>query len=111
LRQDLAKTVDEIWGEHQHAEKFVGKNFAAAIDSLRRWQAYPDTLDPQTDRQRRALAARMQAVDAIAQSQLQTSFALTSPDLYPLLFVVWRAKHAKGGTRTIVRRPRGAASA
>jgi hypothetical protein len=88
LRQDLAKTVDEIWGEHQHAEKFVAKNFAAAIDNLRRRQAYLDSLDPQTDKQRRALAAATQTIDAIAQSRLQMSFALTSPVSYPLVFTV-----------------------
>jgi hypothetical protein len=59
------------------------KNFAAAIDSLRRRQAYLDFLDAQTDRQRRALAAAMQTVDAIAQSRLQMSFALI-----PLIFTV-----------------------
>ena len=43
LRQDIARTVDEIWGEDKDAEKFVAKNFAAAIDSLRRRQAYLDS--------------------------------------------------------------------
>ena len=88
LRQDLAKTVDEIWGEHQNTEKFVAKNFAAAIDNLRRRQAYLDTLDPQTDRQKRALAAAMQTIDAIAQSRLQMSLALSSPVSYPLILIV-----------------------
>jgi hypothetical protein len=88
LRQDLAKTVDEVWGEHQHAEKFVARNFATAIDNLRRRQAYLDSLDPQTDRQKRALAAATQTVDAIAQSRLQMSFALASPISYPLIFTV-----------------------
>jgi hypothetical protein len=88
LRQDLARTVHEIWGEDQDADKFVARNFAAAIDSLRRRQAYLESLDPQTDRQRRALAAATQTIDAIAQSRLQMSFALTSPVSYPLLFAV-----------------------
>ena len=88
LRQDIARTVDEIWGEDKDAEKFVAKNFAAAIDSLRRRQAYLNSLDPQTDRQRRALAAAMQTVDAISQSRLQMSFALSSPVSYPLIFAV-----------------------
>jgi hypothetical protein len=88
LRQGLARTVDEIWGEHQDVEKFVAKNFAAAIDSSRRRQAYLDTLDPQTDAQKQALAAAKHTVDAIAQSRLQMSFALTSPVSYPLIFTV-----------------------
>jgi hypothetical protein len=76
------------WGEDQHAEKFVARNFATAVDCLRRRQAYLQSLDPRTDRQRRALAAATQTVDAIAQSRLQMSFALTSPISYPLLFAV-----------------------
>jgi hypothetical protein len=91
LRQDLARTVDQIWGENHATEKFVARNFAAAIDILRRRQAYLDSLDPQTDKQRRALAAATQTVDALAQSRLQMSFALTSPVSYPLILtvVVW----------------------
>ena len=88
LRQDVARTVDEIWGEHQKTPNFVATNFAAAIDNMRRRQAYLDSLDPQTDTQRRALAAATQTVDAIAQSRLQMSFALTSPVSYPLIFTV-----------------------
>lgn len=93
LRQGIARTVDDIWGERQHAETFVARNFAAALDSLRRRQAYLDSLDPQTDKQKRALAAATQTIDAIAQSRLQMSFALSSPVSYPLILTVlgWAA--------------------
>ena len=88
LRQGIARTIDDIWGEHQHPETFVARNFAAALDSLRSRQAYLDTLEPQTDRQKRALAAATQTIDAIAQSRLQMSFALSSPVSYPLILTV-----------------------
>ena len=96
LRQGIARTVDDIWGERQHAETFVARNFAAALDSLRRRQAYLDSLDPQTDRQKRALAAATQTIDAIAQSRLQMSFALSSPVSYPLILTVlgWAAVYS-----------------
>ena len=88
LRQGIVRTIDDIWGEHQHAETFVANNFAAALDSLRSRQGYLDSLDPQTDRQKQALAAAMRTIDAIAQSRLQMSFALSSPVSYPLILTV-----------------------
>jgi Protein of unknown function (DUF4239) len=88
LRQDLAKTVDQIWNAEQKDEEFAAKNFAAAIDILRHKEGSIQALSPSTDAQRQALAAATQAVDAIGQSRLQMSFALLSPISYPLLLTV-----------------------
>jgi len=88
LRQDLAKTVDEIWNAEQGDEEFAARNFAAAIANLRHKEGYLQALQPSTDGQRLAQASASQTVDAIGQSRLQMSFALLSPVSYPLLFMV-----------------------
>jgi hypothetical protein len=88
LRQDLAKTVDEIWNAEQGDAEFAARNFAAAIANLRHREGYLQALQPSTDGQRQALAAATQTIDGIGQSRLQMSFALLSPISYPLLFMV-----------------------
>ena len=55
---------------------------------MRARQAALDTLHPSTDEQRQALTAAKSAIDAIAQSRLQMSFALSAPISYPLVFTV-----------------------
>lgn len=88
LRQDLAKTVDEIWNANQGAADFADRNFTAAIANLEHKEGVLETLSPSTDGQKQALAAAAQTVDAIGQARLQMSFALLSPISYPLLFTV-----------------------
>jgi hypothetical protein len=88
IRQDLAKTLDQIWNADQADADFAAKNFSAAINNLRHKEGYLETLTPSTDEQRQALASANQAVDAIGQARLQMSFALLSPVSYPLLFTV-----------------------
>jgi hypothetical protein len=91
LWQDLAKTVDEVWGQEQSAAEFAAGNFSEAIAYLRRRQAYLNSLTPSTDGQRAALAAAQATADGIAQSRLAMSFALSSPVSLPLVYtvVVW----------------------
>jgi Protein of unknown function (DUF4239) len=88
LRQDLAKTVKETWSADYNDADFAARNFAAAIESLRRREQYLKSLTPSTDAQTQALAAAMQTVEAIGQSRLQMSFALESAISYPLMFTV-----------------------
>ena len=88
LRQDLAGTIKEIWESNQGAADFAAHNFADANDNLRRKQSYVESLTPETDKQKQALAAAMQTIDSIRQSRLQMSFALESPVSYPLVYVV-----------------------
>ncbi len=88
LRQDLAKTLDQIWNADQEDAEFAAKNFSAAINNLRHKEGYLQTLTPSTDEQRQTLASATQTVEAIGQARLQMSFALLSPVSYPLLFMV-----------------------
>jgi hypothetical protein len=68
--------------------EFAAHNFAQANDNLRRKQSYLESLNPSTDKRKRALAAAMQTIDSIGQSRLQMSFALENPVSYPLIYVV-----------------------
>jgi hypothetical protein len=88
LRQDLAKTLDEVWGKPEDDQGFRATNFSAAIANLRRRQSYLDSLAPATDAQRTALAAAQATVEAISQTRLQMAFALSNPVSWPLVFMV-----------------------
>ena len=88
LRQGLGKTIDEIWSADQTDANFVANNFSAAIRNLRAREAALAALHPTTDKQTRALAAAQASMDAIGQSRLQMSFALSAPVCYPLVITV-----------------------
>ncbi len=88
LRDGLRKTIDEIWGANVDDADFVAKNFAAAIKNLRGREGALAALRPTTDAQTQALAAARGAMDAIAQSRLQMSFALAAPISKPLVITV-----------------------
>lgn len=93
LRQDLANTITEIWGADLSDGQFVAVTFQRALANLKRRETYLDSLAPETDTERTALAAARQSVDAIAQSRLSMAFALSSPVSWPLIFTVvgWTA--------------------
>ncbi|RBP07386.1 uncharacterized protein DUF4239 [Roseiarcus fermentans] len=93
LRQDLARTIDEIWGAGLSDRQFAANSFSAALANLKRRQAYLDSLTPATDGERAALAAAQQTVESIAQARLSMAFALSNPVPYPLVFAVmaWAA--------------------
>jgi uncharacterized protein (DUF486 family) len=88
LRQELAKTIDAVWGANLSDSQFAANNLAGAIGNLRRQEGLLKSLDPSTDRQTQALAAARQTIDSIGQSRLQMSFALYGAVSYPLVFVV-----------------------
>ena len=88
FRDMLGKTIDQVWGSDISSADFVAHNFDAALRNMRARQAELDALHPSTDEQRQALAAAKSTVDAIAQSRLQMSFALSAPVSYPLIFTV-----------------------
>jgi len=90
LRNGLGKTIDEVWGTNESDANFVAKNFAAAIKNLRGREGALAALRPTTDAQTQAqaLAAAWGAMDAIAQSRLQMSFALAAPISKPLVITV-----------------------
>ena len=88
VRQNLAKTIDQIWGANESDADFVANNFAAAVQSLRNREAALAALHPSTDTQKQALVAAMSTVDSIGQARLQMSFALANPVSYPLILMV-----------------------
>jgi hypothetical protein len=88
LRDGLGKTIDEVWGGNVSNADFAANNFAAAIRNLRAREGMLAALHPATDGQTQALAAAKATVDAISQSRLQMSFALTSPVSIPLVLIV-----------------------
>jgi hypothetical protein len=93
IRDQVGKTIDQIWRADANGGNFVADNFAGAVQTQRSRQAGLDKLHPTTDDQKQALSAASSAIDAIAQSRLQMSFALTDPVSYPLVVVVvaWAA--------------------
>jgi hypothetical protein len=88
FRDMLGKTIDEVWGSDISSTDFVTHNFEAALHNMRARQAELDALRPTTDEQRQALASAKSTIDAIAQSRVQMSFALTAPVSYPLILTV-----------------------
>ena len=63
VRQNLAKTIDEIWGANESDADFVANNFAAAVQSLRSREKALEGLHPSTDSEKQALAAAMSTVE------------------------------------------------
>jgi hypothetical protein len=88
VRQNLGKTIEDIWGANESDTSFVAKNFAAAVESLRNRDKALADLHPSTDAQKQALAAATSTVAAIGQSRLQMSFGLSDPVSYPLILMV-----------------------
>lgn len=88
LRDRVGKTVDQVWGTHDSDANFAANNFAAAIRVMRDPEKALERLQPSTDEQRQALATAKSAIEAIAQSRLQMSFALSAPISIPLLLTV-----------------------
>jgi hypothetical protein len=93
IRDQIGQTVDQIWRADASGRNFVADNFAGAVQTQRSRQVGLEKLHPTTDAQKQALASASSAIDAIAQSRLQMSFALTDPVSYPLVVVVvaWAA--------------------
>ena len=88
VRQNLGKTIDEVWGAKESDANFVAKNFSAAVESLRNREKALAELHPSTDAEKQALAAANATVEAIGQARLQMSFALSNPVSYPLILMV-----------------------
>ena len=88
LRQNLRKTLDQVWGSQESDSNFAANNFKAAIQTVRGRDKALDNLQPSTDEQRQAVAAAKSMVEAIGQARMQMSFALTAPVSYPTLLTV-----------------------
>ena len=88
LRDRLGKTIDQVWGTKESDANFAANSFASAIRVMRDPEKAVGNFTPSTDEQRQALTAAKSDVEAIGQSRLQMSFALTAPVSYPLLLTV-----------------------
>lgn len=88
LRDRLGKTIDQVWGTRESDANFAANSFASAIRIMRDPEKSLERLQPSTDEQRQALATAKSAIEAIGQSRLQMSFALSAPVSYPLLLTV-----------------------
>jgi hypothetical protein len=84
----LSKTIDQVWSAKQTDANFAANSFAAAVGTMRDPEKALARLQPSTDEQRQALATAKSAIEAIGQSRLQMSFALSAPVSYPLLLTV-----------------------
>lgn len=89
LRDNLGKTIDQIWNADQSDAEFIADNFSAAIRNMRAREGALAELHPTTDEQKQALASATATMDAIAQARLQMSFALAAPVSYPLVYTVF----------------------
>jgi hypothetical protein len=79
LRQDLSRTVKQVWAEDRGDEAFIAENFSAAIDSMRHKEGYLQALTPETDAQKQALASATQTIDAIADCSWRSDSRARSP--------------------------------
>ena len=89
LRDGLGKTIDEVWAADQTDANFAANNFAAAMRNLR--GARGGAGQASSDDRRTDLGAGDGArptMEAIGQSRLQMSFALSAPVCYPLVLTV-----------------------
>jgi hypothetical protein len=87
LRQDLARTIKDVWGADQGAAEFAVHNFAEAIDNLHHKQTYLESLAPSTDAQKQALALANQTMDSSA--SLVCKCRLRSTALSPIPSSTW----------------------
>jgi hypothetical protein len=88
VRDGLGKTIDSFWGVNESDANFAANNFAEALRNMETRFVALDALHPSTDAQAQALAVAKSTSEAIGQSRLQMSFALTAPVSYPLILIV-----------------------
>jgi len=88
LRDGLGKTIDAVWRANESDANFAANNFAEALHNMRAREQALDALHPSTDVQAQALAVAKATSEAIGQSRLQMSFALSNPISYPLITIV-----------------------
>ena len=88
LRDRLGKTIDRGLGNEGERRQFCRKQFRGRHPGMRDPGKAIGNLQPSTEAQRQALAPAKSAIDAIGQSRLQMSFALSAPVCYPLLLTV-----------------------
>jgi hypothetical protein len=87
LNLGIKRTIAEIWSPASDGD-FVTKNYRSALSNLKERQAFLNTLQPSSDKQKAALAEATQATELIGQTRLQMALALVDPISIPLLSIV-----------------------
>jgi hypothetical protein len=88
LHDGLGKTINAVWSANESDATFAANSFAEALRNMRAREQALDAFHPSTDAQTQALAAAKATSEAIGQSRLQMSLALSSPVSYPLILIV-----------------------
>ena len=87
LRSGIERTIAQTWGGGNDGD-FVTKNYRYAVSSLTEREAFLNSLQPSSDKQKAAKAEALQDASAIGQARLQMALALVDPVNYALLSIV-----------------------
>jgi hypothetical protein len=87
LRSGIERTIAQTWGGALDGD-FVSKNYRYALSSMKEREAFLNSLDPTSDKQKAARTEALQDAAAIGQARLQMALALVDPVNYPLLCIV-----------------------
>jgi hypothetical protein len=87
LASGIERTIVQVWAGAHDAD-FVTKNYRSALSDLKQREAFLNSLQPSSDKQKAATAEALQDASAIGQARLQMALALVDPVNYPLLCVV-----------------------
>ena len=87
LRSGIQRTIAQTWGGG-HDGDFVTKNYRNALSSMKEREAYLNSLQPKSDKQKAAQTEALQDASTIGQARLQMALALIDPVNYPLLCIV-----------------------
>jgi hypothetical protein len=87
LKDDVERTLARIWGAHG-GDDFVAQSYGATIANWHERAIFLNSLRPNTEEEKQALAAAKQAANLIAQTRLQMALALTDAVSRPLVAIV-----------------------
>ena len=87
LRKGLKRTIAQIWGGRYDGD-FLIKNYSYSLANVQDREAYLNSLEPATDKQRTAKADASRASEAMGQTRLLLAMALIDHISYPLIAVV-----------------------
>ncbi len=87
LKSGIEHSIGVIWGGGSDGD-FVTKNYRRALANLKEREAFLNSLQPSSGKQKAAQAEAMQAATAIGEARLQMALALVDPVSYPLLTIV-----------------------
>src|ERR1700677_478901 len=87
LKSGIERTIVQIWAADNDGD-FVTRSYRYALSSQKEREAFLNSLQPSSDKQKAVQAEALQDASAIGQARLQMTLALVDPVNYPLLCVV-----------------------